>query len=99
MLTIEPGIRIVERRHPSEPTSDKSGVYEDTLPGGLVATTIHAGSYDGLHQAYAAIESWMNANGFKGAGDPWEAYITDPGDYPNPEDWRTEVFWPVRDAR
>ncbi len=99
LLTIEPGFRIVEPREPVAPSSDPSAVFTDTLPGGLVATTIHAGPYEGLHEAYRAIESWMQAKSMKGAGDPWEAYMTDPSDFPNPQDWRTEVFWPIRNAR
>ena len=26
---------------------------------------------------------------------PWESYVTDPADYPDPKDWKTEVFWPL----
>lgn len=25
------------------------------------------------------------------AGAPWESYITDPAEYPDPKDWKTEV--------
>jgi len=30
------------------------------------------------------------------AGAPWESYVTDPADYPDPADWKTEIFWPVK---
>ena len=29
------------------------------------------------------------------AGPPWETYTTDPADYPDPQDWKTDVFWPL----
>ena len=67
----------------------------DSLPGGTIAVTIHAGPYDKLGDAYSAVQEWMNANGYKPNGAPWEAYLTDPGDHPNPADWKTEVCWPV----
>jgi hypothetical protein len=31
--------------------------------------------------------------GQRPGGPPWEVYVTDPGDYPDPKDWRTEVYW------
>jgi AraC family transcriptional regulator len=53
------------------------------------------GPYDGLRDAYAAIEQWMGREGYKPAGAPWESYVTDPGEVPNPAEWKTEVFWPI----
>ncbi|MGA2880221.1 MAG: helix-turn-helix domain-containing protein [Bryobacteraceae bacterium] len=66
-----------------------------TLPGGLVATTTHTGSYDKLNEAHAAVQQWMEAEGLTAAGAPWESYTTDPADYPDPKDWKTDIFWPV----
>jgi effector-binding domain-containing protein len=61
-----------------------------------VASTIHAGTYGTLSEAYAALEVWIESHGLQSAGAPWEEYITDPAEHPDPKDWRTEVFWPVR---
>lgn len=66
-----------------------------TLPAGPVAVGIHAGLYEQLPETYAAIEKWMAAEGVRAAGAPWESYVTDPGQFPNPADWRTEVYWPI----
>ena len=38
----------------------------------------------------------MESNGVPAAGAPWESYITDPAEYPDPKDWKTEVCWPFR---
>jgi AraC family transcriptional regulator len=65
------------------------------LPGGLVASTIHTGPYDQLTNAYAAVEQWIKSQGFTPGGAPWESYLTDPGEHPDPKDWRTEVLWPI----
>lgn len=44
---------------------------------------------------YAAMERWMDANGYRPGGAPWESYVTDPGECPDVNDWRTEVYWPL----
>jgi AraC family transcriptional regulator len=90
MVTIEPGMRVT-----SPGAASQGEVIADTLPGGPAATTIHAGPYDKLPDAYAAIEQWMDAEGLVAAGAPWESYLNDPSDFPDPKDWKTEIFWPV----
>ena len=59
------------------------------------ATVVHAGPYDQLPDAYAAIEAWMDSNGRAARSAPWELYVTDPAEHPDPKDWRTEVYWPL----
>jgi AraC family transcriptional regulator len=97
LLTIEPGMRVSGPGHPAavDPSAD-AVVVEDTLPAGPAVTTVHAGPYETLNDAYAALEAWIEAHGLTRAGAPWESYITDPGEYPDPKDWRTEVCWPIR---
>jgi AraC family transcriptional regulator len=93
LLTIEPGIRIAawgEGLNPIDPE-----IVSDTLPAGPAATTRHIGPYDKLPDAYAAIQQWMEAEGLVAAGAPWESYVTDPAEYPDPKDWKTDVFWPL----
>ena len=90
LVTMEPGMRVV-----GPGASSQGGIVADSLPGGPVATTIHAGPYDQLSDAYAAIEQWMEAEGLAPAGAPWESYLNDPSDYPDPRDWKTEIFWPL----
>ena len=102
LLTIEPGMRIAApERDPNtiDPawtkTSTDAEVVLDKLSGGQVATTTHQGPYENLSDAYAALQEWIEAHGLKTAGAPWECYVTDPGDNPDPKDWKTNVFWPV----
>jgi len=70
-------------------------VQSDTLPGGFVATTTHTGPYEALIDAHAAVQQWIEAQGLSASGAPWESYTTDPADYPDPKDWKTEIFWPL----
>ena len=56
------------------------------------------GPYDKLQDTYAAIERWMQQQGVRAAGAPWESYITDPAEHPDPANWRTDVFWPISDV-
>lgn len=66
------------------------------LPGGRMATTTHIGPYETLNQAYDALIAWIKAQGHQVAGAPWDIYWTDPGQVPDPSQWRTEVRWPIQ---
>ena len=94
LLTIEPAMRVVSRQAPAA-LAAAGDVVEDALPAGSAATTIHAGPCETLTEAYAALEKWMEQRGLRPAGAPWEHYITDPAEFPDPKDWKTEVCWPV----
>jgi AraC family transcriptional regulator len=96
MMTIEPGMRVSSgETGPPAPGGEVGEIRADELPGGSVATTLHRGPYDQLHQAYAALEQWMEGEGVRPAAAPWEVYVTDPAEVADPEEWETEVFWPV----
>ena len=67
-----------------------------TLPGGQALVAMHGGSYDTLADTYAAMHRWAEQNGFEVGGAPWESYITDPAEHPDPANWRTEICWPLK---
>lgn len=60
------------------------------------AMTVHHGGYSTLSEAYGAVVSWIIENGYKMAGAPFELYIKTQFDSLSPEDWETEVYFPVR---
>ncbi len=64
--------------------------------GGRVACTLHTGPYDQLGKAHEALCAWASANGREIAGAAWDLYITDPGQLPDPKDWQTLVYLPIR---
>lgn len=95
-LSTGPGLFSIEVGMPVATASQGEGVVEaGTLPAGPVAVATHAGPYDQLSETYAALERWIESNGYRIGGAPWESYITDPADHPDPADWRTEVYWPL----
>ncbi len=69
-----------------------------SLPGGTAAVAIHHGHYDSLVTTYDGLAAWIASEKPDGmvAGDgPWEVYLTDPGQTPDPAAWLTEVVWPL----
>lgn len=66
------------------------------LPSRLCATTIHKGPYSGLPDAYGAVVAWMNGNGYTMDGMPYEIYVKTQFDKLPPEEWVTEIYFPVK---
>lgn len=96
-LSTGPGLLEFEVGVPLASAGTGAGdVAAGALPAGPAACAIHAGPYDGLPESYAVLERWMESQGLRPAGAPWEAYLTDPAEHPDPADWRTEICWPVQ---
>jgi AraC family transcriptional regulator len=92
LLSLEAGMAIAG---PAQPSGE---IEVAELPGGPAAFAVHVGPYDSLGQTHAAIERWIADHGHAVVGAPWEVYVTDPGEQPNPAEWRTEVLYPIREA-
>jgi effector-binding domain-containing protein len=88
-LTIECGMPT------ATPAPGEGDVEAGTLSGGPVVVAMHAGHYDQLKDTFAAVERWIEAEGLRKGGAPWESYVTDPADHPDPATWRTLVYWPI----
>lgn len=78
------------------PAAGGGRVEPGVVPGGPVAVTTYVGDYAGIATAYQALEEWMREHGHASAGAPRERYLIGPGQTPDPEDYRTEVEWPIR---
>ncbi|HTW73930.1 MAG TPA: GyrI-like domain-containing protein [Steroidobacteraceae bacterium] len=95
-VTTGPGRWTVEAAMPlAAPASAEDDMQPGSLPAGPVVVGIHGGPYDQLPDTHAAIEKWIEDHGRHIAGAPWESYVTDPAQHPDPADWRTEVYWPI----
>lgn len=60
------------------------------------AMTVHHGGYSTLSEAYGAVASWILENGYEYDGAPFDLYIKTQFDSLSPEDWETEVYFPIR---
>lgn len=63
--------------------------------GGLVACTTFVGPYSKLGEAYAKVVKWIDDNGYKSVGAPYDIYLTGPMGAKSPEQFVTEVCFPV----
>ena len=79
----------------AEASPGEGEIEAGVLQAGPAAFAVHSGSYDELPQTNAAIQKWIEENGLKPGGPPWEVYATDPAEYPDIADWKTEVYWPL----
>jgi len=90
-LTLEAGLPL------AAPAAGRGEIEAGALRPGPAATTLHVGPYDELPQAHAAVQAWIAEQGLTPADAPWEVYLTDPGQVPDPAEWQTEVIWPVQE--
>ena len=67
-----------------------------TMPQVQVASTVYRGSYDQINEATAAVVSWVNANGYHFDGPAFFIYHVSPHETQNPEEFVTELCYPVR---
>ena len=68
------------------------------LPALTVARTVALGDYARLGTAWGEFRDWIATQGHKTRPELWECYTVGPETSPNPEDWRTELNWPLTDA-
>ena len=90
LITLEAGMPV------AGPAEGKDDIMAGSLFGGEVASTIHKGPYDTLNLAHEAVQQWMMENNQEAGGAPWEVYITDPGEVPDPAEWLTEIVHPLK---
>ncbi|MCW6004436.1 helix-turn-helix domain-containing protein [Micromonospora sp. CPCC 205371] len=91
-LVIESGVSVAAQ----PPTAPSGGIEALTIPAGRAVVAVHRGPYDTLPESYQQIEKWMRDQRLSAAGPPWETYLTDPGERPDPSTWETKIAQPVR---
>lgn len=65
------------------------------LPAAAVASVIRRGPYDDFTPAYQALMQWIQDNGYHISGPNREIYLQGPDASTNPEDYVTEIQFPV----
>lgn len=95
-VSVGPGLMTVEAGVPLAKVVPGVGDMQcSELPGGAVVFAIHGGPYDQLGDTHAAIERWIQENSLQVSGPHWEWYVNDPAENPNPQDWRTHIYYPL----
>ncbi|MDZ4064243.1 MAG: GyrI-like domain-containing protein [Coriobacteriia bacterium] len=81
----------------AEKPCDETGVGIKRTEACRVASVVHKGSYGSVGPSYDALTAWIAENGYSIAGPPMEVYYSD-SDETAPEDYLTEIRFPVADA-
>lgn len=76
---------------------DDSGVLCGYIPKTKVLKTTLKGNYTNLSRAWAESMNYLAENNLEQSDvKPFEIYTNDPGDFPNPADWVTEIYIPIK---
>lgn len=71
---------------------------DKVMEGTLCAVTVHKGAYSSLSDAYGALVAWIEENGYVWNGAPYDIYTKTQFDGLSPEEWETEVYFPIQNA-
>jgi effector-binding domain-containing protein len=63
-----------------------------------VASAVYKGSYDQITAVNESVAAWALDNGYDFGGPMFCIYHVSPGHDPNPENWVTEICYPVKKA-
>lgn len=63
------------------------------LPAVKVVRSVYKGPYEGLAQAWPALQKWILENGHSGQERFWESYLNNPHEVKSPDDYLTELNW------
>lgn len=66
------------------------------IAGGLCAKGVHKGPYSELPSTYAKLAQWIEQEGYSIIAPCYEIYVTDPAITKSPEDYITEIYFPVK---
>jgi effector-binding domain-containing protein len=71
------------------------GLRPEPVPGGLFVVGVHAGPFTGLDRTYAAVGTHVAEHDTALAEPIREVYLAGPPEVHDPEDYRTEICWPI----
>jgi effector-binding domain-containing protein len=70
-------------------------VQQSNLAGATVARTVYRGGYEGLGEAWAEFNRWVEGAGHDAAPELWECYTKGPESSAEPGKWETELYRPL----
>lgn len=75
---------------------DTEHVKFKTVPSVTYASATFKGSYDLIGEVNEAVAEWVRDNGYEFSGAMFNIYYVTPNDTSNPEEYITEVCYPVK---
>lgn len=66
-------------------------VVSSELPAVRVARLLYQGGYEGLADAWAELDQWVESEGLAASEMGWEFYVRGPESSPDPSEWWTEL--------
>lgn len=82
-------------RAPDKPVPADSAVQIKQTYAGPVLKVVHKGSYAAMPQTYEKLRAFMAIEGLEKGGDPWDEYVSDPGNTPE-ADLVTNIVQPLK---
>ena len=79
----------------SKAIKSEGRVVNSKLPAVKVVRSVYQGPYEGLAQAWPALQKWVRENEHGETGRFWECYLNNPDEVKDPKDYRTELNWIV----
>lgn len=76
--------------------SDTEHVKFKTEPSVQVASVTYQGGYEQITQVNTALAKWINDNGYEYDGHMFNIYHVSPNETQNPDEFITEICYPVR---
>lgn len=76
--------------------SNTENVVFKTVAPVEIASSTYKGSYDQITEVNQAVANWVNDNGYDFSGAMFCIYHVSPGQTQNPEEWVTEVCYPIK---
>jgi len=61
-----------------------------------IASAVYKGSYEQINEVNESVAAWVSDNGYDYNGPMFNIYHVSPGHDPNPENWVTEVCYPIK---
>lgn len=78
-----------------EPLAPSGRIQNGELAAADVIRAKYRGGYEGLPQAWLEFRKWVTDNGHQTRGDAWEVYSIGPQQGRAPEEWETELNYPL----
>ncbi|HEY8523325.1 MAG TPA: MerR family transcriptional regulator [Acidimicrobiales bacterium] len=91
----EPVEAFVPIAAPAALPDDRGPVTLGEVPAARVAVVVHAGPYETIDETYRLLGAWVGRHA-RPAGTPVrEVYLVSYGEAADPEQFRTEIHWPI----